>query len=81
MDLSSEQVNNEVDTVDIGCGSGCIGITLKLEEPRMNVTLTDISHEAVLKASENAKKLGADVSFLEGDMLKPVQDMKFDIFV
>ena len=71
----------EVDTVDIGCGSGCIGLTLKLEEPRMNVTLTDISHEAILKAMANAKKLGADVSFLEGDMLKPLKGMKFDILV
>ena len=76
-----EFMSHEVDVVDIGCGSGCIGITLKLEEPRMNVTLTDISHEAVLKASENAKKLGAEVSFLEGDMLKPLEGRKFDILV
>ena len=76
-----EFMDHDVDTVDIGCGSGCIGITLKLEEPRMNVTLTDISHEAVLKAEANAKKLGADVSFLEGDMLKPLKGRKFDILV
>ena len=76
-----EFMSHEVDVVDIGCGSGCIGITLKLEEPRMNVTLTDISHEAVLKASENAKKLGAEVSYLEGDMLKPLEGRKFDILV
>jgi len=76
-----EFMDNYVDVVDIGCGSGCIGITLKLEEPRMNVTLTDISHEAILKAKSNAKKLGADVNFLEGDMLKPLEGMKFDILV
>ena len=76
-----EFMGHEVDVVDIGCGSGCIGITLKLEEPKMNVTLTDISHEAVLKAKENAIKLGADVKFLEGDMLKPLEGLKFDILV
>ncbi len=76
-----EFMDNFVDVVDIGCGSGCIGITLKLEEPRMNVTLTDISHEAILKAKSNAKKLGASVNFLEGDMLKPLEGMKFDILV
>lgn len=76
-----EFMSHEVDVVDIGCGSGCIGITLKLEEPKMNVTLTDISHEAILKAEENAKKLGADVKFLEGDMLKPLKGMKYDILV
>lgn len=76
-----EVLGNNVDVVDIGCGSGCIGITLALEEPKMNVTLTDISHEAILKAEENAKKLGANVKFLEGDMLKPISGMKFDILV
>lgn len=76
-----EFMDHDVDVVDIGCGSGCIGITLKLEEPRMNVTLTDISFEALDKAKENAKKLGADVKFLQGDMLKPLEGMKFDILV
>ncbi|MBP5445789.1 MAG: peptide chain release factor N(5)-glutamine methyltransferase [Acholeplasmatales bacterium] len=76
-----ELMDYEVKVVDIGCGSGCIGLTLKLEEPRMDLTLTDISHEAVLKAEENAKKLGADVKFLEGDMLKPLKGLKFDILV
>ncbi len=76
-----EFMDHDVDVVDIGCGSGCIGITLKLEEPRMNVTLTDISFEALEKAKENAKKLGADVKFLQGDMLKPLEGMKFDILV
>lgn len=76
-----EFMNHEVSVVDIGCGSGCIGLTLKLEEPRMDVTLTDISHEAILKAEENAKKLGADVKFLEGDMLEPLKGLKFDILV
>ena len=76
-----EFMDHDVDVVDIGCGSGCIGITLKLEEPRMNVTLTDISFEALDKAKENAEKLGADVKFLQGDMLKPLEGMKFDILV
>ena len=76
-----EFMDHDVDVVDIGCGSGCIGITLKLEEPRMNVTLTDISFEAIEKAKENADKLGADVKFLQGDMLKPLEGMKFDILV
>lgn len=76
-----EVFSSKVNVVDIGCGSGCIGITLALEEPNMNVTLTDISHEAILKAKENAEKLGANVKFLEGDMLEPIKGMKFDILV
>lgn len=66
---------------DIATGSGCIGITLKLEQPNMDVTITDISPEALKVAKENAIALGADVKILEGDMVKPVMDQRFDLIV
>lgn len=72
---------NKIDVVDIGTGSGCISITLALEEKNMNVTACDISKEALNKAKENAKKLGAKVNFLQGDMLEPVMNQKFDMLV
>lgn len=71
----------KADVVDIGTGSGCISITLAKEEANMNVTACDISEDALNKAKENAKKLGAKVNFLQGDMLEPVMNMKFDILV
>jgi len=71
----------KVSVCDLACGSGCIGITLDLEEKNMEVIATDISKEALDVAKENNKKLGANVKFLEGDMLEPVKNYKFDIFV
>lgn len=71
----------KADVVDIGTGSGCISITLSLEEKNMNVTATDISPEALLVAKSNCEKLGGSVNFLQGDMLQPVMDKKFDILV
>jgi release factor glutamine methyltransferase len=71
----------KVDVVDIGTGSGCIATTLALEEKNMNVSATDISKEALEVASANAKRLGANVNFMQGDMLQPVMDKKFDILV
>lgn len=71
----------KVKVCDLACGSGCIGITLDLEEKNMEVIATDISKEALEVAKENNKKLGANVKFLEGDMLEPVKNYKFDIFV
>ncbi|MEI7918050.1 MAG: peptide chain release factor N(5)-glutamine methyltransferase [Candidatus Saccharibacteria bacterium] len=56
--------------IDIGTGSGCLGITAKLEFPNLDITLTDISAEALEIASLNAKKLSANVSFLQNDLLK-----------
>lgn len=68
---------------DIGCGSGAIGLTLKKEEPRLEVTLSDISFKALDVAKENAKKLDVEVSFCCGDMLKPLlkNNIKYDILI
>lgn len=73
----------EVKVVDVGTGSGAIGITLSLEEEKMNVYCTDISEEALSVAKRNASNLEAKIRFLTGDMLEPVIDnnLKFDILV
>lgn len=76
-----EFLGGECDVVDIGTGSGAIAITLALEEPKMHVMATDISSKALQMAKKNALNLGANVTFLEGDMLEPVYGKKFDILV
>lgn len=55
--------------LDIGTGSGCIGITLALELPHAKVIATDISKEALTVAATNAERLGAQVQFLQHDIL------------
>lgn len=73
----------KIKVCDIGCGSGAIGITLKKEEPRLEVALSDISSSALAVAKENAKVLQAEVSFYCGDMLEPLlkTGIKYDILV
>lgn len=56
--------------VDVGTGSGCIGITLKLELPETEVTLLDISPHALKVAASNASALGADVQSIKSDLLQ-----------
>ena len=55
--------------VDVGTGSGCLGITAKLERPELDVTLSDISNHALNVARTNAKTLEADVAILRSDLL------------
>jgi release factor glutamine methyltransferase len=70
-----------VDVVDLGTGSGCLAVTLDIEEPNMNVTATDISDEALNTAKLNNQNLEANVSFVKGDWLSPLEGRKFDIVV
>jgi release factor glutamine methyltransferase len=44
--------------LDLGCGSGCIGLTLAWRFPELQVVLTDISPKALDVTLENARRLG-----------------------
>jgi len=56
--------------VDVGTGTGCLGITAKLEWPELNVTLIDNDNHALNLARENGKMLQADVRYLKNDLLR-----------
>ena len=62
-------LDNTKRLVDVGTGSGCLGITAKLEFPELDVTLTDISRHALAVAEKNAKALHANVTTIRSDLL------------
>ena len=74
---------DHVNVFDVATGSGAIGITLNLEEPRMDVIASDISKEALVVAQKNNEKLDAHVNFICGSMLDPFvdRDLHCDILV
>lgn len=55
--------------VDIGTGSGCLGITAKLEHPELDVTLLDISSDALRIAQKNAELLSAEATIQKSNLL------------
>lgn len=57
--------------LDVGTGSGCIGLTIKAEFPETSVTISDISPEALSVARKNAQKLGIKpIRFVHSDLLE-----------
>ncbi len=55
--------------IDIGTGSGCLGITTALERPNLRVILSDVSPAALKIAAKNADELNAKVSLQEQSLL------------
>lgn len=70
----------DLKVIDLGTGSGCIGITLKKKIPSLDVTLLDISPKALETAEYNAKNLEAEVTLIENDMLENI-NKKYDIII
>ena len=69
--------------VDVGCGSGVIGLSLGLEWQDSNVFLVDISSQALALAEENAKRhieSHKRFQFIEADLLDGISG-PFDLVV
>lgn len=76
----NEYLGDEIDIIDLGCGSGCIGLTLKSKLPKSNVTLIDISKDALEVTKKNADSLGLLVNIKENDMINNI-DNKYDVII
>lgn len=80
--IKRSKLFNNPTIIDIGTGSGAIAISLS-KELNCHVYASDISNKALMVAKENAIKNNANITFLQGDMLKPFIDnkIKVDIIV
>jgi len=71
--------------LDVGTGSGCLAISIKLTHPGLAISACDISESALLVARRNAARLlpsGQQIKFYQSDLLinLPV-DSRFDLIV
>ena len=77
----------DYDVLDLCCGSGAIGVSLAALCPKVKVTCSDLSKDAISVARQNASKLagGKKISFEEGNLLMPFKgrfkNKKFDMII
>ncbi|MBE0601095.1 MAG: peptide chain release factor N(5)-glutamine methyltransferase [Firmicutes bacterium] len=63
---------------DICTGSGAIAVAVKVSRPDAAVWATELSPQALSVARDNARRNGADITFVQGDLMEPLQGMTFD---
>ncbi len=66
---TGKSAGTELKILDIGSGSGCIPISLKLKIPQAEVWTCDISTKALEVAKRNALELGTEIKFVQLDFL------------
>lgn len=66
--------------IDIGTGSGCLAISLKVHSPGAEVTAIDISSQALLVAKFNAKAHKTKIKFRKQSLLRGDKS-KYDLII
>ncbi len=80
LELLAHQPANQI--LDLGTGSGIIGITLAAELPLSRVTACDQSPQALEIARDNAQRLNTNnIGFVQSDWFSAITDSGFDLIV
>tara|TARA_A100000164_G_scaffold382089_1_gene438177 strand:+ start:2221 stop:2985 length:765 start_codon:yes stop_codon:yes gene_type:complete len=75
-------INKKMDILDLGCGSGIIGILAnKLQKNKKKIFASDVSLEAVECAKKNFKMHKCNFELKCGSLLKPWKNKKFDLII
>ena len=67
--------------LDLCCGSGCLGLTVKAERPDASVTLSDLSGDALNVTAVNAARFSLDVSVVQSDLFRDLAGSCFDLIL
>lgn len=73
--------DRKVSILDIGTGSGCIGISLGKFLKDARITVLDISQEALNTALRNANRNGVKIKAVCMDILSEIPEGKYDVIV
>ena len=78
----SKVQSQKLEILDIGTGTGCIPISLKVNLPQANVSAIDVSEKALEVAKRNAASNKVEINFIQTNILEAEDlNQNFDIIV
>jgi len=82
VDLMLDGLPHGASVCELGVGSGAISLALASERPDLTLVGIELSPDALKWAELNLKKHAlSNVTFLQGDLFRPVAGRKFDLIV
>lgn len=79
VDKVVKKLPNDLKVLEIGTGSGCIGVTLNLEK-KYEVDATDICEDALAVAESNMKMNEANINLIKSDLYENITE-KYDLII
>lgn len=79
---ASKLVNKSKDILDLGCGSGVIGVFVnRLNKNKKKIFASDVSVDAVDCARKNFEKYRCNYELKKGSLFSPWKNKKFDLII
>lgn len=72
--------SHPVDIIDLGCGSGVIGLTLEQKISTNSVDLIDLSKDALEVCHKNCEKLHSNAQIIESDFFENI-NKQYDVII
>lgn len=79
--LINELFTEPVDIIDLGTGSGVIGLTLEKKVSTKTVDLIDIDKKALEVTHKNCELLNSKANIIESDFLSNIPNKKYDVII
>lgn len=70
--------------LDLGCGSGAIGLLLKKRDPQKEITFSDINEQAIIDTTNNIIKNNfseKDFELIKSNMFQNIPIKKYDLII
>ena len=78
--IKEKYKNKNIDIIDIGTGSGAIGISLKKMDETRQITATDISRKALKISKKNSKLNKVKIKYMKKNLINNI-NQKYDVVI